>query len=376
MTARKLFFMRLIEEWRFQWGVLNTVVDWTILVYLIIPTLIAIPIVYLDIWHHIDFYWPSFLPLSFLLELVSLVSVRGHVRTFLKEADLLQVVQIDQLVGGLKCWSFLYSLIKLIIGQLVIFVMVYPVLRLHFELSDLQILCLFLMFCAFRLSAWTIKKVMDRTFVKWIIIILLILATLLVLVKTPLYTAGCVGILINVGLLFLYFTKLLRTHALFLREIEIEDQERIKYIKLIISFSMEVAKTTPIKKHQPFVLFPKSMRLFRKRTKLNGLTEILIKAFLRNRNYMVAYLRYLVILCSGTIFLPFEIRVPVYFMILIGINLWLKAIYKSDLLGNLFFSVVPVDETIKDEASIKSRRLLLVPFVLFMLILSVVRWFH
>lgn len=37
MTGRALFFQRLFHYWRYQWKVFQTVIDWTVALYIVLP---------------------------------------------------------------------------------------------------------------------------------------------------------------------------------------------------------------------------------------------------------------------------------------------------------------------------------------------------
>ncbi len=54
MTPRDLFKRRLLEEWRFQYRVWRTVLDWTVILYLGIPALVFLWIQYRSGWGRAD----------------------------------------------------------------------------------------------------------------------------------------------------------------------------------------------------------------------------------------------------------------------------------------------------------------------------------
>jgi ABC-2 type transport system permease protein len=363
MTVRKLFLKRVIEDWRFQWGVLHSVFDWTIQLYFLIPALIITPFVYMDVWRNIDYYWHPSIPFFVPLSIILLLSYRGNIRTYLQDADLLYLIQQNKLIYGLKLYGFFLSLVRLLVDEFIIFILSLPILFLSYGFTPMEVLWLFFSINAFRWVVLTLKKVIDRPIWKWVICSLVFVSILLLNLYTNTAVTGILGIIVDLFIIWLHTNKLLVTHRLFSREIDIERTERIKLIKFILHFSTTVEKENKLLSKKPILLFRKSKRLFQNRTKINGLTEIILKSFLRHRHYLISYFQILFITSFAIIISPIWIKWLVFILFVFFINAWSKALYKK-MSSSAFFTVVPIQSDTTKEASLRFRRILIFPLIL------------
>jgi ABC-2 type transport system permease protein len=374
MKVRKLFFNRVIEEWRFQWGVLHSVLDWTIQLYFLVPALIIVPLVYMDVWRNIDYYWNSTIPFFFLLSFILLLLCRGNFRTYLQEADLLHLIQQQKLIYGLKLGGFYLSLVQLLIGQLIIFIICLPVLFMRYSFSSWHIFCLFISISAFRMVVLTLKKVLDRPIWKWVFFTLVLTGFAVLILNTNTLVTGILGLIVNLFIIWLHTYKLLATRRLFSKEIDIERTEKIKLIKFILHFSNPVEKENTFLSKKPILLFRNSKRLFKNRTKINGLTEISLKSLLRHRQNLVSYFQILFITSFALIVSPIWIKWLVYFLFVFYINAWLKALFKK-ISSSSFFTVIPIQADTAKEADLRFRRILSLPLIVLLGLVLLVQTF-
>lgn len=87
MNSHSLFFRRLTEEVKFQYGELRSILDWTIIVYLLLPSLVIFSFIYRS-WWLAQPEWIADLPLFFFLFYTGyLAAWVGNYRTFILEAD-------------------------------------------------------------------------------------------------------------------------------------------------------------------------------------------------------------------------------------------------------------------------------------------------
>ncbi|PWA09744.1 hypothetical protein DCC39_12320 [Pueribacillus theae] len=364
MSGRQLFRKRLIQEWKFQWGVLRSVFDWTIILYMAIPAMILIPFLYADVWKNIHLYWSEEFPFSILLLLVLLLSTRGNFRTYVREADLLYVIQRKKLFYQLKLHSFLFSVFQLVAGVALIFIVILPIVIRIYQFSPMEVLLLFLEICAFRLLFLTLKKIMNRALYKWIFFPLTFIVTARVILYTDSVILGVLSIVIIFIIVMFHLTKIIKTNRLFYKEIEIEHAERIRYIKLILNFSMEVEKEITDQRKKPVVLFRKSRRIFKKRNSENGLLELLIKAFLRNKSHLILYCQFVIVTMYAITVSPVVLKWIVFLCSCFAVNDWLKALY-TKMLDNSFFAVVPFEQELTNVVWFRFKRWIALPAVIF-----------
>jgi ABC-2 type transport system permease protein len=360
MSARRLFFGRAAGELRYQWGVLRSVLDWTIVVYLVIPAVIAAPFLYEDFWQNHHLYWSERLPLELLFIIVLLLSATGNFRTYLMEADLLHLIQKKALLNPLKRNGFFLSFFGAFFREFVIFIVFLPLFSGVYGLGVQQLIPLYLAACSFRLIFLTIKKVLARTSsISILFILLVLLVTLSVNVK-PLIT-GVVSLFVIVVVFNHHLSQITNTNRWFLKEIEIEGRERVRFIKLIMNFSMEVEKVPVNQRNQPLIFGRGSRRIFKKRSKENGVLDLLFKGFLR-RNYLMTYFQITGITVSAIIVLPVWVKWVVFLGFAFFIRFWLKNIF-SKMIESSFFEIVPYDKKVSESALLRFKKILSYPVI-------------
>ncbi|UJL45238.1 ABC transporter permease [Virgibacillus sp. NKC19-16] len=364
MTGRQLFRRRFVEEWKFQWKVLRSVFDWSVILYVVVPALIIAPFVYIEMWQDIHLYWSEEIPFSILIGLILILFIIGNFRTFLLEADLLFLMQRKKLIYQLKLSGFLYSVLRVILSTALMFIVILPILVFIYDFLVMDISFLFIAVIAFRLSFLSLKKIITRTVTKWIVFpAVFMVSHLLILNMNSMMLA--VGSLLVIGFVcYFHMTQFVKTNRHFLQELAIEQSERVRYIKLILNFSQEVEKP-PVKQGKRPMLFRNSGRFFQVRSKENGLLEFLLKAFLRNKGYMASYSQLVGLSLFGIIVLPVWLKWIVFLCFIFFVNTWIKNIYR-EMMDSAFFAVVPYgDEELSDAVRPRFRRWIVIPSAVF-----------
>nr|WP_295972291.1 ABC transporter permease [uncultured Bacillus sp.] len=362
MTGRQLFCKRLKEEWTYQWNIIKTVLDWTIILYLVIPTVVIGSFMYAEAWQSIELYWSSLIPFPLLLLVLLLLTASGNFRTYLQEADLLYLLQQKPLLHGLKRYGLAWSSFTIMTGTALIFVFILPILLQSYQLSLPEVFHLYIALLAFRLLMITCKKIISRTLTKWLVYPLLFAAVFALLFSVRPVLYGIVGF-VCIILLYLYqLSQLTKTNRWFQREIEMEKAERIKYIKVILNFSNEVEKEKISTKKRPWILFPQSNRIFKTRSKENGLLELLLKSFLRSPLYLKSYYQMTTVTIVAIIILPLWLKWLVFIAFFFFISSWLKSIFNK-MKKHSFFAVAPYKEELEDAVWPRFNRWITLPAV-------------
>ncbi|MEC2074866.1 ABC transporter permease [Metabacillus fastidiosus] len=360
MTGRQLFNKRLMEELRFQSGVIRSVVDWTIALYIVMPALVAAVMVYKEAWQNISLYWHEDLPFLLLLVLVFLFSLTGNFRTYIMEADLLYVIQREKLLYGLKLHAFIFSIIQMMLQLLILFICMLPILVKAYHLPLIEILFLYIAVFCFRLFLMTLKKILNRNMYKWTLFPLTSIIFILFILNLPYVIYGIGSVITIFSIVYFHMKQLRKTNRWFLKELEIEDRERVRYIQLIMSFSTEVEKAPNRLRKTPFI-FPKSKRIFSDDSPEIRLLELLLKSFLRNKATVFAYLQITMITFSAIIIVPVLLKWIIFICFIFFIHYWLHHLYRK-MLDSPFFAIIPIDE--KYSAWSHFRKYLLFPPVI------------
>lgn len=331
------------------------------MLYIAIPAMTMAPFLYADFWHHVHAYWSAQLPAFLLPALLLLLSGRGNIRTWLLDADLLFLIQKNGVLQQLKRCGLLSSLFFLVVSEVLLFVLAAPVLVGIYHFSQIQILSLFFMVSAFRLTVMTIKKFADKTLYRWLFLLLSYsLANGLVLTLHTALWLLC-GTASLAALICLNWTQLAKTNRWF-RDMEIENTEHVRLIRFILQFSSEIEKPLSIKR-RPLVFFRRSGRLFKTVNKENGLLELLLKTFFRNKGYMLAYLQLTGITCLAVMLLPFWLKWCVYVLCIPFAWFWLKIVLRK-MTASPFFRIVPFDPKISGSVQSRFQKWLGLPVIL------------
>jgi ABC-2 type transport system permease protein len=362
MSGRKLFYTRLIKEWAYQWEVIRTILDWSIMLYIAIPAIIIAPFLYIDFWQYIELYWYKGIPFPVLLIGIHLLFLSGNFRTYQMEADLLHLIQQKNILSKLKIHAFLFSLIYLSLGTAFVFILLLPVLVLMYDFSSTDVVLLYLALLAFRVIYLTLKKLMNGTLDKVIFLSLNLIASMLFILSFQPIIYGLGSMFLIIIVIFYHLSQLTKNNRLFFKEIEIESTERIRYVQLLLHFSMEVEKEKHSSKKRPLILFRGSKKIFSERTEENGVLEVLLKGFLRNRSLVTLYCQQTLLTTSAIILLPIWLKWVIFICFVFFINYWLKNMYRK-LMAHSFFHVVPFNKDLKQPVWKRFRKWILFPAI-------------
>jgi len=79
ITPTKIFYKRVISEWKFQYSVWRMAIDWTVALYIVIPAIIFGVCQYIELWQT-QLPWLSNLPLQLFIGVIFLFTWEGTVR--------------------------------------------------------------------------------------------------------------------------------------------------------------------------------------------------------------------------------------------------------------------------------------------------------
>ncbi|OIU66419.1 hypothetical protein BHE18_16395 [Rossellomorea aquimaris] len=341
---------------------MKTVLDWTIVVYLVIPVMIAAPFLYADMWEHSGLYWSGRLPFTVLFVLILLVTAGGNFRTYLMEADLLYLLQKKELLVPFKRLGFLYSAAGSVIRVMAAGVIALPLFAGEYGLTAVEVLPLLAAVLAVKLVLMTVKKFISKGSVIFAVFVLLTAGAVVMVTNAAPGLAGVFSLFISAAVIFYHLKQMPRSDRWFMKEIEIENREKVRYIKLILTYSMEVEKEPVDQRNSPIIMFRDSKRIFKgDRSKEDGLLELVVKGFLR-RNYLMLYIQMFFLTLSAVIVLPVWLKWIVFAGFVFFIQSWLKSLFQK-MLESPFFAVVPYDKKLENPVWGRFRKLFAFPVI-------------
>ncbi|OBZ11323.1 ABC transporter permease [Bacillus sp. FJAT-26390] len=298
LTPRQLFWIRLKKNGKEQLRVWNSVLDWSVWLYLVIPGLFIGGGLYREIllempeWA-LSLPWAKFYPILLLLLLLS-----GQIRIFVESADRLFLLQRPEWLRTLKRCGFGYTLaVKFVVIGLP-FLLLLPFLLKAEGLTGLQLVLAYGytivtgMILAIGIHMLQGKLVGWRKRSAQLMALLLFIAFYLTPMLAWTYDTKLLGISLGAGIVaLLVMTRFgLRSPINFEAEVKQESETRLRSTELLMSQVIEAKPLVRLK--SPF-LFRRSQRLFRKSDSGTVLAELRLKAFLRGMTNLRVWLSFI-----------------------------------------------------------------------------------
>jgi len=332
-----LFFQRLVGEWKFQTRIFRSILDWTVIVYILLPWLVVFGFIYRSWWVEQP-EWIEQIPFVLFIVLGYLVAWTGNYRIFIQEADKVFLVKHPVLLVALKRISYGYSLLFHALGIGCVTLLFLPFFIHTYQYTFTQVLLFFVLLTTLKWFVMAVKpklKKIEGKFIKsvcrglvfilgsWTIqfiysfwiedrLVLPILACLL-------FTALAVA----------FYAPHLSKLSNFEEDLANEQEERNKYMNSVLTLSPELEKVKVSNRKRPW-FYRKSGRIFKRRSAETGFSELFIKVFLRNSAYWSGFLQIISVTAVALIFVPpLWIKVVVFFAFIIMLRSWLMSIWSQ-----------------------------------------------
>lgn len=300
-TPEKLCYQRIISEWKYNFGVWRTVIDWTVALYIVIPFLAFMGYQYMEWWETTP-PWLELLPFSFFAAASLLFAWSGTIRVFLKEADQLFLWNRHQWINSLIRKGITYSILSSLITSVFFFLLLAPLLTGHYRMSIDALISLGFITFLVKIVLGLSKQLLALTFhgfKQWMILRgFFLFSSFLFITCIPYllsnYTLYIPCILILLLIIRILIGKRFTINGSFLQDIEREYQEKLKYVTFLLGVSGVTIKNPKKQKKQPW-LFRNSEHIFHQRTAVNGLVEFGIKSMLRSKQRIRLYISFVFI---------------------------------------------------------------------------------
>ncbi len=296
MSASTLLWKRLLENFRFQVRAWRMGIDWTVLIYMIVPAITFVVYVYRSWWIDPP-AWMTHLPFTGFLLLLYVYVWLGSLRMFLEEADQLFLIQKRTFYLSFRTFGMLYSLSKSLSGVAFTLIISLPYLSLQ-TFSIKEFLFLFLMLSLWKMMFLLVKHslfllVASRFFQSLVI-------TASFFISLPIYLIGftrpspSVTIIIIIGLCVactLLFRLKVKAVGHFHEEVVKEIDAKYKVVSFFLMQSGTVDVQKSKQRRRPWI-FRRSNQWFKNRNLPNVVFEHFVKAWLRKRQNIFAYVRF------------------------------------------------------------------------------------
>lgn len=343
MSGIKLWWLRAKRDWLYQFKIFRLVFDWTIIVYLIIPSLAFTCIAYKSWWTTVP-SWLSPFPYELFFLVCFFFSWQGGIRTFMEEADQLALLQFPKVIYTIRYIGVIYSWCLLVGKWIFIFVWLYPLLN-HFPTLQAEHFYLLIMFF-FSLNVFltTYKQVIYRYgLFKRILVHCMVFSLISVLVYLILFKSInglSIGITILFNLYAFWQVKIYQSQlGTFYEDVEKEQRNKVKFIALFFAINPEVYMPKVKKqKKRSWLLWSNSTRIFQERLPENGVTELFIKAFLRDKSNIFSYLQLISITTVIVFALPIWLKWLVFIAFFFFFRMWIRLLFQELVKQNPYLS--------------------------------------
>ncbi|ODA42436.1 ABC transporter permease [Desulfosporosinus sp. BG] len=297
MTVTKLFFQRLVAEWKYQYQVWKTAVDWIVALYILIP-FFAIFLNYYVSWWRKAPGWLDYIPLTAFLGIILVFAWSGTIRIFLEEADQLFLLQRKAWISQIIRYSLGYSVIYNLFATSLMMSILAPFLWRYYSFSLAEIILIVFFIFVLKNCLGLAKQLVELRFkgwpqrmVKWVMFLIIggYVRTSVVLLRSRTGLFCLLGLILLIILGILLYQREKVTGSFF-EDVLRERQARLRLAKFMLQQVGTYVKKPRFSRKRP-LLFRTSRLLFKKRNPVNGLVEMCLKAVLRNESDVGFYLK-------------------------------------------------------------------------------------
>lgn len=320
-----MFVKRLYRSYQFNFKLIKSITDWTVLLYLVVPSLIIGFFLYRDIAGNFQVFELQPIPLSLLFFGLSFFLVKPSLRLFIYDADLLFYKQQERKIHHIKLWGYSYSFLLYNFVLVILLLLASPFILFPFweVLFALNIISVLHICIQYRYQKW---------FTKWPL--LLIVHTLIVLsLILPLWGFSVLLVVVHLRLL-----NIVLSNRYWTIETRWEYEAFYSWMKRIYQFSLEMRYYMPTKTKQPLILLAKKKVLSTHR-----IDNLIYKTLLRKLNYLKSPVQLVVISIILLIVLPLWAKAIVLIFSFIGLNVALSSIF-NEIKQAPFFQLMSVQE--------------------------------
>jgi ABC-2 type transport system permease protein len=329
LTPVRLFLIRLKNNGKEQFRVWNSVLDWTVWLYLVIPGLVIFGGLYRELWQRLP-EWAIDVPWTALYPVVIFVLMAfGRIRTYVEEADRLFLLQRPRWLQMLKRYGMFYSFLKQALVLLIPFAILLPFLiraeGMEWEHIGAAYLYAWL-YGMFTSMVFHQLKNIARGWRQWLLqlVTLIVLAAAYLIPMLMLSPGSSRFIPAWIGMSLVFLLSLfvcLRTGIHYEAEVRSERNARLSSTEFLMS---RIIPSKPIVKVKRPLLFRRSQRLFGGTDAGTLLAEMRLKAFLRSMMPLRVWIGFLFVTSyASTLVSPPAAFALIIGFLIIGVS-WLR----------------------------------------------------
>ena len=337
MTSNRLFIERLKESLRYQYQIYKVVLDWTILVYLVLPTAVISGFIYYS-WWEAGPRWLQYVSLELFLNLFFFLTLIGHFRTYIKAADSIFLMKNRRLQLRLKQKAIIYSAMKQFLIASILVGAIAPFWLMYFEKTVAHLLYFMCFWVTFKWAFMAVKGELERIEKGWksyvVTASLFILSLILWNVCMHVYERPIlllITIVVHLSITVFCLRRRFTQTSTFMQDVAIEETEKTKITTFIFTMADGIEKPErPLSNRKRPRLFSSSGRIFKKRTAVNGYVELFMKICVRKVSFIMGTFQ-IIGWTSAVILLVPPIWIKLLFAVLgyIFLQIWFHSLWEK-----------------------------------------------
>ncbi|MBD3108931.1 ABC transporter permease [Bacillus sp. AGMB 02131] len=335
MSSLHVLFARVRKDYIYQFRIWKNIIDWTVMLYILIPALVAAVIIYRSWWLDLP-AWSSFVSLPLIASAVYILSWVGTFRLFVKEADGIFYLKHRSSFIEMKRWAFSYAIVKIVLEIILLVVVLLPFLMKVQRIDLLEFVSLLFYWKGVALFIRALHMKLRFSINGWIqnlmaifMFVLFFIGNLLIMEMTFVFL-GVAGVMLT-GITLLFMRPIISTLRFFEEECLLENEQKLRFVSMIFGVSNSVEKPRVIKRRRPLMFRSK---IFRKRNAQNGFNELFFKIFIRNFTFVGGYFRLVAVTAGAVILLPPILKAAVGVLFCFFISIWINGAWDKILLAN------------------------------------------
>lgn len=379
MKARLILNQRIKSDVRYKYRDLKTALDWTVLLYLLIPALAIFIAMYMSWWKEAP-VWTASIPEEMSFVVLYFYSTALSFRTYVEEADQVFVMRYEQGMLNYKKWYTLYSLLRTVIWTIGGTFILLPLLVVGWGWNGEEIIKLvvnlLLVSLNVTLGKHLIKLTVSSVLLKWMMIgfMYLIGLAFVSIVTSERFGGALYVFILSMSTISLVFLIRLRftVNGTFFRDIIMERGYKQHFTKLFLGPSGSVS--TPLIQRRRPLLFRGARLVFKKNDPVSRILDLYVKWLFRSFDKLQFYLQVVGWSVLAIFLLPLVIKFIVLgfsFYALVGLS---RADWK-EFSDHQYMKLFQLEESVRSEADQRIWKIISLPcFLLLCAVTGVAIW--
>lgn len=370
-TINKVFIRRWSDHIHRQIGIMRSVVDLIVLIYIGVPALLLFGRFYYGLWHDQLPLWMINTPIYIIpILLFALFQISGRLILYIEAADVLFMKQHPKWTQGIMGRGMIVECCKQLVLITIFIILLLPLLIRQFHLEFVSILILLMFTFGMRMIYSFSTNLLQIYLSGWRRAIGLILVSGvhgLAYVIFSLYLMDHVisgfvisGVCMVLSALLAFWR--LRVKGAFEAEIREEERQKTRLTSFLLSGSVEKPS---VQWSRPW-LFRSGRRLFRSNKSTDIVAELIFKSFFRSSDCLL-YCQFIAFGTIAVIPTIMPVNIIVFFALIFLLSHWLKG-YSSQFMNQAILSILQFDSSLKYAVAQKASKLLLLPGVVILTI--------